>query len=219
MSEIVLIRPGCTDFDEQSRIQGSIDLPLNPRGKQQVDHLVEELRSIQLDVIYSGSCEPARSTAEAIGEHLGIPVKEETGLCNLNQGLWQGLQVDDVRRKFPKVFKQLQESPETICPPEGETLSEAVQRIRKTLRKPMKRNARIGIVASEPLATLVRCVVFDHKPELPDSICGTAEGGHIEVLTTNGSLSKNHQSAAAKDVPQQKQAAAADLTARGDGSR
>ena len=33
MLQIVLIRPGTTDFDEQGRIQGTLDIPLNERGQ------------------------------------------------------------------------------------------------------------------------------------------------------------------------------------------
>lgn len=186
MTEVVLIRPGYTDFDEQNRIQGSLDLPLNPRGRAQVDHLVDQLRDVNLDVIYSAPCEPARSTAEAIGTSLGIPVKEKEGLRNLNQGLWQGLQIDDIRRKFPKVYKQLHESPETICPPQGETVPEAVARVEKVLAKPMKRKAMFAVVASEPLATLIGCIVKHQKPELPEPMCGGPRSELYEVLETNG---------------------------------
>src|SRR5690349_15871304 len=117
MSDVVVIRPGCTDFDEQHRIQGTLDLPLNERGQQQVAALVEQLRPLRLEAIYTSDCEPARSTAEALGAELGLGVRELEGLRNLDQGLWQGLQIEDVRRKYPKVFKQWQESPERICPP------------------------------------------------------------------------------------------------------
>jgi len=186
MTEVVLIRPGSTDFDEQNRIQGSLDLPLNLRGQEQVDHLVDQLREVPLDVIYTSPCEPARSTAEAIGASLGIRVKEKEGLRNLNQGLWQGLQIDDIRRKFPKVFKQLQESPETICPPQGETVPEAVARVEKTLAKPIKRKTVFAVVASEPLATLIGCFVKHQKPEMPEPMCGSPRSELYEVLETNG---------------------------------
>ena len=106
MSEIVLIRPGCTDFDEQKRIQGTLDLPLNSRGQEQVQQIVEQLHDIPLEAIYTSESDPAKSTAEAIGDSLAVPVKINEGLTNLNQGLWQGLQIDEVRRKFPKAFKQ-----------------------------------------------------------------------------------------------------------------
>ena len=106
MPDVVLIRPGCTDFDEQHRIQGTLELPLNDRGHEQVAALVGQLQDGLIEVVYTSPGEPARSTADAIGEELGVPVKEIDGLHNLDHGLWQGLQIEDIKRKFPKVFKQ-----------------------------------------------------------------------------------------------------------------
>lgn len=183
MSDVVLIRPGCTDFDEQHRIQGALDLPLNPRGQEQIPEIVSQLNDLNLDVLYASPCEPARSTAATIASELGIPVKELDDLRNLDHGLWQGLLVEDVRRKYPKVFKQWQEAPETICPPQGETVPDAVARIRKALAKPMKKRKKsFGIVVSEPLATLVACVLLNREPELPDPICGGDHASLVEVL-------------------------------------
>ncbi len=113
-------------------------------------------------------------------------MKESDGLRNFDQGLWQGLRIDDIRRKYPKVFKQWRESPETICPPQGEMVAEAVERIRKALRKPFKKNSRFAVVASEPLATLIGCIVSGCKTETPGPICGDAETRRVEVLNTNG---------------------------------
>lgn len=182
MPDVVLIRPGCTNFDEQNRIQGSLDLPLSPRGQEQVTLLVEELRAIPLDVVFSAPCEPARSTAIAICEACGVAHKELDGFRNLDHGLWQGLQVDDVRRKFPKVFKQWQESPETVCLPEGETVAEAIERIARALRKCLKRKKTVGIVASEPLATLIGCVLRGLRPELPESAAADQPASRFEIL-------------------------------------
>ncbi len=182
MPDVVLIRPGCTDFDEQNRIQGSLDLPLSRRGREQVDAVVRLLEGVRLDVVYSAPCEPARSTALAICHEVGATFKESTDFCNLNHGLWQGLQVDDVRRKYPKVFKQWQESPETVCLPEGETLAEAIERIEHGLRKCLKRKRNVGIVASEPLATLIGCVLRGCRPELPDAAHCCEPERRIEFL-------------------------------------
>ena len=185
MSEIVLIRPGCTDFDEQKRIQGRLDLPLNSRGQEQVQQLVEQLHGIPLEVIYTSKSEPAKATAEAIGDSLSVPVKINEGLVNLNQGLWQGLQTDEVRRKYPKAFKQWQESPETICPPEGETVSDAMTRIKKTIKKPMKRHKVFGIVATEPLMSLISCLITDREAKIPVSCVCVDEPQAIEILHTS----------------------------------
>ena len=196
MADVLIIRPGCTDFDDQNRIQGELDLPLNERGREQLGPLVERLRSLSIEMIWSAPCEPCRTTAEIIGAEIGVPVKEKDDLCNLNQGLWQGLTVDEVKRKYPKVLKQWRESPETVCPPEGETVTEAVERIRKVLRKASKRHGDVAIVAPEPLATLIHCVATGCKPEMPDSITGSEKTCTFEVLTlgANGRLNGSGES-------------------------
>jgi len=188
MAGIILIRPGCTDFDEQHRIQGELDLPLNTRGKEQLCRLVERLRSRPIELVMSSPGEPALSTAEAIGAEIGVPVKEVDGLRNLNQGLWQGLTIEEIRRKYPKVAKQWQDSPETICPPEGEAVAEALERVEKVLKKAMKRDGEVAIVVSEPLATLISCFIQHCKLELPDSITGVENTCTFEVLSPAGGV-------------------------------
>ncbi len=186
MPTIVLVRPGCTDFNEQNRVQGSLDLPLNRRGEDQVQVIIDELRQFSLDIIYTAPCEPARSTARAIGTALNIPVKESKGLKNLDQGLWQGLPLEEIRRKFPKVCKQWQEAPETICPPEGETISHAIERIKKVLPKLLKRKPPIAVVASDPVASLVSCVIKGGKLKFSELACRCHENRLVEIIETNG---------------------------------
>ena len=159
MPDVVLIRPGCTDFDEQNRIQGVLDLPLNHRGHAQVLGLVAQLQEVSFDVIFTAPSQPARSTAQAICEQCGAALKELDDFRNLDHGLWQGLQVNDVRRKYPKVFKQWQESPETVCLPEGETVSEAVERIRHGLRRcsGARRSSASSAYASCAARSKLRC--------------------------------------------------------------
>ena len=184
MPHIYLIRPGCTDFDEQHRIQGKLDLPLSVRGQEQLARLLLDLAKIEIDVLYSSPCEPARSTALALGAARGLAVKEIEGLHNVDHGLWQGLKVDDIRRKHPKVFKQWQESPEAICPPGGETLAEAVDRVRKALEKPLKKKGHLAVVAADPLAAIICAVVrgttLEEIPAACEGVCGS-----WEILTEN----------------------------------
>lgn len=219
MPDVVLIRPGCTDFDEQNRIQGSLDLPLNPRGREQVQHVIERLRDRPLEVIYSAPGDPAHSTAVALGEELGVPVKELPGLSNLNHGLWQGLQIDDIRKKYPRVFKQWRESPETIRPPQGETVTEAMDRLRKALHRPLKKKEPIAIVAPEPLATLIRCLIQDVKPEVPEPIAARERDSQLaEFLQTNGTKPAS-RAGDPQEPPEATRRSQAELSPRGGNSR
>lgn len=158
MVQIVLIRPGSTAYDEQRRIQGTLDVPLNEQGSAEVTHLIRGLRDLKLETIYAPNSQPAMETAEAIAAALDVKAKKLERMHNLDHGLWQGMLIDEVRLKQPKVYRQWQENPECVCPPQGETLAEAESRVRTTITRLLKRHKEgvIGLVVPEPLASLVR---------------------------------------------------------------
>ena len=188
MPIIAVVRPGCTDFDEQNRIQGNLDLPLNDRGRDQLAATITQLQLWPLDTLFTSPLEPARTTAESIGEELQVSVQFHENLKNVDQGLWQGLSLDEIRRTSPKVLKQWQESPETVRPPEGETIQEALARALKVLEKPLKREESIAVVTSEPLATLLGCAITAVQPEF-DSVAGCrCSEDLVAIYSTNGRL-------------------------------
>ncbi len=157
MVQIVLIRPGSTDFDLQGRIQGNLDIPLCDEGRVQVKLALDDLRAMGLTAIYCAPCEAATETAGIIGSALRIKVKPIEGLRNLDQGLWQGMLIEDVKHKQPKVYRQWQEQPENVCPPDGEMLNEAAERVDEAIEKLIRKNrdGAVGVVVPEPLASLV----------------------------------------------------------------
>lgn len=163
MSHVVLIRPGATTYDEQNRVQGVLDLPLSERGRAEVAHLVEKLslspECASLGALYCGPGENVVRTAECVGRVLGIRPRRIDELRNLDQGLWQGLQIDEIKRRNTRVFRQWIEDPRTICPPNGETVENAMERIRSVLRPMLRRHQgeSIGLVLGEPLARFVSC--------------------------------------------------------------
>ena len=160
MVQVVLIHPGTTDFDDQDRIQGTLDVPLNARGQGEVEVAARELRHVPFDAMYCGGGEPSVTTAAKIASVVGCRVKKVKELSNANLGLWQGLRHEEMRRKHPKVYRMWQDSPRSVCPPGGETLGEVDARAKKALQQIVKRHRKdrfIGIVASEPMASLIRC--------------------------------------------------------------
>ena len=89
----------------------------------------------------------------------GVKTKTISNLRNLDHGLWQGKLIDEVKATQRKVYRQWQEQPETFCPPEGETLDSARQRIHQGIDKILRKHKSgvVAVVASEPTASLVRC--------------------------------------------------------------
>jgi broad specificity phosphatase PhoE len=168
MARIVLIRPGRTDFDEQRRLQGTLDIPLSDAGNAEVLRLARELETHPVSVVYTSPCQAARQTAETLADALDAKLKELDQLQNLNHGLWQGRCVDEVRQTQPTVYRQWQEHPESVCPPGGETVSTVQQRIRVAVTKLLRKHAgdTVAVIAPEPLYSLLRCELTG--AELPD---------------------------------------------------
>ena len=163
MTQVVLIRPGATVYDEQNRVQGTLDVPLSDRGRAEVAQLAvtlsEPRAGITLAALYCGPGESVLRTAEAVGKALGLRPKRIDDLRNLDQGLWQGLQFSEIKRRNMKVFRQWLEDPATVCPPLGETIGGAMERIKTVLRPLIRRHQdeSLGLVVAEPIAQLIAC--------------------------------------------------------------
>lgn len=191
MLEVVLIRPGATDFDAEGRIQGTLDIPLNAEGQSEVERLIRELQGRGIELLYAPECEPAHETAQAIGRALGLRVKRLDDLRNLDHGLWQGMRVDEVKRKQPKVYRQWQDQPECVCPPQGETVGDARSRVARVLDRLFKKHPEgtIGLVAPEPMASLLRQALVEG--DLGDLWQASAEHGRYETLRVgNGAAAR-----------------------------
>ncbi|MGA2066795.1 MAG: histidine phosphatase family protein [Thermoguttaceae bacterium] len=183
MLRIVLIRPGTTDYDVEERIQGALDIPLNAQGLSEVAALVDQLKGQGIETIYASPSQPARQTSEILAKGLGLRVKRLVRMKNLDHGLWQGLPIGEVRHKQPKVYRQWQEQPENVCPPEGEMLSQAQERVRACLGKLLRRHKEgvvVAMVVPEPLASLVRH--FVKNDELGDLWKALGSHGRWEIL-------------------------------------
>ncbi|MFM7845102.1 MAG: histidine phosphatase family protein [Planctomycetota bacterium] len=183
MVQIVLIRPGLTDFDEQGRIKGTLEIPLNQRGTDQVAAIIRAISGFEIESLYSSPCQAARQTADAIGAALRVRVKSVDKLENLDHGLWHGKLIDEVRQCQPKVYRQLQDHPETVCPPDGEPLADAQRRVAVAVDKILAKHRRgvIGIVVPEPVYSLVRAHI-EHS-ELGDLWKAECECGTWQAIT------------------------------------
>jgi broad specificity phosphatase PhoE len=190
MTQVLLIRPGATVYDEQNRVQGILDVPLSDRGRAEVAELADRLagNGVAIEALYCGPGESVVRTAETVARALGLRVRRLEELRNLDQGLWQGLQIDEIRRRNLKLFRQWQEDPRTVCPPLGETVESAQARIASALKPILKkhRDEAIGLVVAEPIARLVSCFLRrDANVQLLDPV-PTGDFERIEVAADIG---------------------------------
>ena len=158
MLKIFLVLPGATDLDCQGRIKGLLDVPMNSQGNEQAKQTAVDLGGEPISVVYCSPCLSAQQTAEQVSRDGRIKIKVFDELRNLDRGLWHGRLIEELKESQPRVYRQWQEQPETVCPPGGETLEQASQRIVKAIRKIRRRHksGTIALVAPEPVASLLR---------------------------------------------------------------
>jgi broad specificity phosphatase PhoE len=184
MVQMLVVRSGSTDFDEQGRIKGTLDIPLSEAGQGQVGRLITELHKTQIDHLYASPCRSARQTAELLAADHGLKAKTLDELQNLDHGLWHGKLIDEVRLSQPKVFRQVQDHPETVCPPQGEAVGAALERVRLLISRLLRkhRSGTVALVVPEPMASFVHAVLSDTDlGDLWKSECGVGGWQMIEV--------------------------------------
>lgn len=161
VSTVLLVRPGATEFDDQGRIKGSLDIPMSDHGREQVTSLTEQLAEVRVKTIYTSPCESARETAQQLAQGRDVRIKVIDAFRNIDHGLWHGKLIDEVRRNHPRVYRQGQESPTDVCPPGGESIRDAKARVIKAVRKVVRKSGDevIAIVIPDPMAWVVQSLL------------------------------------------------------------
>jgi broad specificity phosphatase PhoE len=158
---LILIRSGATDYDLQGRIRGTLDIPLCAAGREHATQAAAAVAAAAVDAIYTSGSACAIETGRIVAEACGLRPRRLANLHNLDQGLWQGMLVDEIRRKQPRLHRQWQDNPWAVAAPEGELLEQACERAEAALEKLVRRHpaGRVAIVVPQPLDRIVRWLV------------------------------------------------------------
>jgi broad specificity phosphatase PhoE len=101
---IVLMRHGETDWNQEERIQGILNIALNERGRQQVAMACRLLSAgyegVPFSMIISSPLERAAESARICSSILGVPVVETEFFRERSFGDLQGLTIADIRERY-----------------------------------------------------------------------------------------------------------------------
>jgi broad specificity phosphatase PhoE len=101
---ILLVRHGETDWNRENRFQGHADLPLNDNGRAQARALAGMLADEPLAAVYTSPLQRASETAEILAIRLGLFIRLEPRLMEVDVGSWSGLTRDEVERGNPQGY-------------------------------------------------------------------------------------------------------------------
>jgi len=189
---LIVIRAGATDYERQGRIRGAVDIPLCAAGITEAEEAAAALSRLPVSALCASEELGAMETARIIGRTLGLKPRSLPNLRNLDQGLWQGLLVEEIRRRQPRLYRQWQDNPWGVAAPEGELLEEACARVEKTLEKLLRRrdDGRLALVVPEPLDRIIRWLVAgESMGDLWERMARTAPFAEIPVAAQWARLS------------------------------
>ncbi|MBA7483997.1 phosphoglycerate mutase GpmB [subsurface metagenome] len=125
---VYFLRHGESEGNNARIIQGRHDLPLSERGLQQAESIADWLADKHIEVVLSSPLKRATQTAEVVGRVLGLKdVHLHDGLNELDTGIFTGLTVPQIEKRFPEAWRSFQRSSwEGV--PEAERISELCNR-------------------------------------------------------------------------------------------
>lgn len=149
MTTVLLARHGETEWNAPHRWQGFTGPPLNDLGCDQATKLARRLRGTRLGALYSSDATRALETAEIVGQELGLGVRQDARLREVNFGEWEGLTRGEIDEQYAGAFAEW-DACKLARPTGGETDLEMAGRVLEALTEIARRHAggRILVVTS-----------------------------------------------------------------------
>lgn len=128
-TRICLVRHGETEWNAERRIQGQIDIGLNQTGLRQAEAAGRWLSSAGITALYSSDLKRARTTAEAIGAHLGLVPTLLPEMRERRYGVFEGLTYAEAQARFPDGYAAFEGRNADYNFENGESLREMYARV------------------------------------------------------------------------------------------
>jgi broad specificity phosphatase PhoE len=181
VSAIILIRHGETDL--AGKFCGHSDPGLNAVGEQLLSSLAEKIEPLGITHIFSSDLRRASQTAAALAERLRVRVQCRPGLREVDFGVWEGLNWEEVELQYPREARLwLREFPVRPAPG-GEAYGHFVARVEAefTALFDLYKGATPAVVTHRGVMRYVLTRFFGFSQD--DATKQTANYGSIVVAT------------------------------------
>ena len=137
---LILVRHGQTRSNTTGYYMGWSDEDLDDVGHSQVQRLSSRLANLPIASIYSSPLQRTRTTAAIIAEPHRLDVEFSDDLIELRLGDWQGLHMDEVRQRWPELWRQSRIDPSDVTMPNGESFQQVTDRAIRIFKKVLAAN-------------------------------------------------------------------------------
>lgn len=133
MATLVLVRHGQSQWNLENRFTGWVDVPLTEAGREEARRagLAIQALKITFEVAYTSVLLRAKETLEillSVLQQTSIPILADQALNERHYGELQGLNKDEMRKKFGEEQVKLWRRSYDAAPPGGESLKDTAAR-------------------------------------------------------------------------------------------
>ncbi|MBL7064769.1 MAG: histidine phosphatase family protein [Anaerolineae bacterium] len=163
MTRIVLVRHGQTVWNREARFRGRADVELDELGLQQAQATGRYLAARwPVVATYASPMRRAMQTAEPIARAQGLDAHPLEGLMDIDFGELQGLSVDEVKQRYPTLYRAWLEVPHTVHFPGGEGLNDVRKRVLAGLDEVVARHVgqTVALVSHTVVNRVLLCAVL-----------------------------------------------------------
>jgi len=125
------VRHGETVFNSGGRIQGQLDTPLSELGQRQCLAVTAAFRGQPIEAVYSSPLQRALGSAIRVADALGLEVRKDPRLMEINAGIFQGLTWDEIAVKYPEEAKRWKSQDPDFQIPGGESRRQLMARAKE----------------------------------------------------------------------------------------
>jgi probable phosphoglycerate mutase len=162
MTTVYLIRHGEIPQSKPRRFVGRQDLPLTDKGREQIALLADFLAARSIDRVLTSPLSRCRESAGILCDRLKLEAaKEVPDLREIGLGAWEGLSVDEVRRRFPGDHEARGRDLTRFQPPGGESFARLVRRAWPAFQAvTASGGARIAVVGHAGVNRVLLCRIL-----------------------------------------------------------
>ena len=174
------------------------DEPISQKGRQDAQELWSFFSDKQVSAIYISGYLRTGQTIDDVASHLGLTPIIDERLNEIDNGLFEGLSVQELEQDYPAAWKAFRERKEDFRFPEGETGEEARERIANLLEEKRKTydTGNIILVSHEGLMRLLMCHIMNipvyHRGNFQVDTCGIMEIAYQPEYKTWKLIRFNH---------------------------
>lgn len=154
--DIVFIRHGKTEINEKGRYGGFIDTNLSSSGIEEARATTKLIQGKDFSNIYISPLKRAWQTAEI----MGVSGKADKRIKEMNFGIFEGLNYQEILQEYPKEAKAWAEDHINYRIPQGESLKDVYDRVADFITEISKGEGNQLVVTHEGTIKCALCSIF-----------------------------------------------------------